>query len=169
MTAFTVRRASPSDAQDMADILNPLIEQGTSTAIQGPQTAADWQALAAGEIDRSACFVAVGDDGVVLGFQYVEPSAIEPSMTCSIATFARIDRGGHGIGRALFAQVVRAARALGFHTIEARIRADNVSGLGYYTAMEFNDESTAKAVPLADGRCVDRIRKTFDLRPIDER
>ena len=162
MTGLVVRAAREGDAQAMADILNPLIEEGTSTAMVGVQTAADWRALAAGEIARSACFVAEVD-GAVVGFQYIEPSELAPDTDCGIASFARIGGGRRGVGRALFAKTVEAARALGFARIGATIRADNVSGLAFYSKVGFRDERVFPAEPLADGRPVDRIRKVFDL------
>lgn len=163
MNDLNVRKARADDAQAMADILNPLIEEGTSTAMEGWQTALDWQALASGETERAVCHVAEDANGQILGFQYIEPSALDPQSVCGIATFARIDGGGRGIGRALFAQTKEAARALGFSEIGATIRADNISGLAYYSKMGFRDDRVFPAVPLANGRPVDRIRKVFKL------
>ena len=147
----------------MADILNPLIEDGTSTAMEGAQTAADWVDLAAGADPRAACHVAETAVGLVVGFQYIKPGKQDPEGSVQIATFARINGGGRGIGRALFAATQAAAKGLGYRQIIAVIRADNVSGLGYYAKMGFRDDHVYKAVPMADGREIDRVRKVFDL------
>ncbi|MEM7439871.1 MAG: GNAT family N-acetyltransferase [Pseudomonadota bacterium] len=163
MAEITVRLARAEDAQAMADILNPLIEEGTSTAITGTQVAADWVELAAGQEPRSLCHVAETGDGTVVGFQYVEPDKNRPEQACQIASFARIDGGGRGIGRALFAVTSKGAKVLGYEQIIAVIRADNVSGLGYYTKMQFRDDHVYKAVPMSDGKEIDRVQKVFTI------
>lgn len=163
MTGVVVRRAVAGDAAAMAAILNPLIAEGTTTAMAGVQRAADWRALAAGEVARSACFVAEVE-GRVVGFQYVEPSPLAPDTDCAIASFVAMGLGRGGIGKALFASVAPAARALGFARIGATIRADNLGGLAFYTRVGFIDDRVFRAEPLADGRPMDRIRKVFALQ-----
>ncbi|MEM6618138.1 MAG: GNAT family N-acetyltransferase [Pseudomonadota bacterium] len=157
-----VREARPGDAQAFADILNPLIDEGTSTAIEGHQRAEDWAWLARGDSQRTVCFVATDDEGRVLGFQYLEP-ARDTAQAASIASFARPDGGRRGVGAALFARTRGAAGHLGYAKIVAVIRADNVSGLAYYSKMGFHDTEVFRDVPMADGRPVDRIKKVFDL------
>ena len=158
-----VRSAQATDAQAMAEILNPLIEEGTSTALEGVQAADRWIEVASGSGHRMACFVAEDADGEVLGFQFIEPSRQDPDGVCGINSFVRNGGGGRGVGRALFAETVKAATALGYREIGATIRGDNVSGLGYYAKMGFRDDRVFPDVPMGDGRKIDRIRKVFDL------
>ena len=47
--------------------------------------------------------------------------------------------------------------------IDATIRAANVPGLAYYTAMGFEDYGMLGDVPLSDGQIVDRMRKSYNL------
>ncbi|MDB5552313.1 MAG: GCN5-related N-acetyltransferase, partial [Rhizobium sp.] len=68
-----------------------------------------------------------------------------------------------GVGTALFPVTRAAAEKLGLAFINATIRADNVSGLAYYTAMGFEDYDRQVGVPLLDGTPVDRIKKRFLL------
>ncbi|WP_420810234.1 GNAT family N-acetyltransferase [Ensifer aridi] len=68
-----------------------------------------------------------------------------------------------GAGTALFAATKAYARDAGFLAINATIRADNIGGLAYYSKMGFVDYKVDKAVPLKDGRPVDRISKRYLL------
>jgi GNAT superfamily N-acetyltransferase len=109
-------------------------------------------------------------DGAPAGFQALwradttrtDPVALPPGWA-AIASFVKVGLTGQGIGRSLFAATTAAARAAGITTIDATIRADNRSGLTFYSALGFRDYAAIPAVPLRNGTPVDRIRKRFDL------
>ena len=63
----------------------------------------------------------------------------------------------------MMAATLIASRAEGLSAIDAKIRADNVPGLGYYSAMGFQDRSLVRDVPLKDGTPVDRVIKRLTL------
>jgi ribosomal protein S18 acetylase RimI-like enzyme len=69
------------------------------------------------------------------------------------------------VGSALFAATRERARSLGLTAINATIRADNVGGLAFYQKIGFLDHSVTRAIPLKDGRPVDRVNKRFRLTP----
>jgi RimJ/RimL family protein N-acetyltransferase len=69
-----------------------------------------------------------------------------------------------GVGGALFARTLRAAREAGITAIDATIRADNTGGLAFYARLGFVDYDRMVGVPLRNGAPVDRIRKRFDIR-----
>lgn len=110
------------------------------------------------------CFVACLDDGTLLGFQHVDTNPKLPDGWGDIATFAKIDSPVRGIGTALFEATLKEAKSNKLVAINATIRADNASGLGYYSKMGFNDYKINEAVPLLDGTPVDRISKKFLLK-----
>lgn len=62
-----------------------------------------------------------------------------------IATYVDPHAHKRGIGRSLFAETARAAKAAGAVFIDATIRKENKGGLAYYQAMGFRDyrEGTA--------------------------
>ncbi len=68
-----------------------------------------------------------------------------------------------GAGTALFKATCDHARSIGLKALNATIRADNLGGLTYYGKMGFVDYKVDKAVPLNDGRLVDRISKRYLL------
>ena len=162
MSGLIVRRARAGDAADLCGILNAIVREGGTTARLAEMTIpafADWYISGAQVI---GCQVAV-QGGVLLGFQGLSSHAELPRGWCDIGTFARLENPVRGVGAALFAETRAQAKGLGFVAINATIRADNVPGLAYYAKMGFRDDKVDKAVPLGDGRMVDRINRWFDL------
>jgi L-amino acid N-acyltransferase YncA len=157
-----IRKAVSSDAEELSILLNEIILTGGTTAIETPlsqEEFADW--FIAGEFPL-ACHVAERD-GTLLGFQSLSVFGDPPPGSADIATFARMNPKTKGVGSALFPATRAAAEKLGLNLINATIRADNVSGLAYYTAMGFEDYDRQVGVPLLDGTPVDRIKKRFLL------
>ncbi|WP_299045154.1 GNAT family N-acetyltransferase [uncultured Tateyamaria sp.] len=158
-----VRPAIALDAPSMADLLNPIIEEGGTTAITTRVTGrdlADWMA----EKGRSAWHVAVDDGERVLGFQWIAAGAdYLPSDAAEIATFVQVGQTGLGIGSRLFDATRKAARDLGYAWINANIRADNEGGLIYYQSRGFQDYGRIEGHEMANGQIVDKILKRYDL------
>ena len=82
-----------------------------------------------------------------------------PMTGASIGTFTEVGLVKRGVGAALFARTVEAARAAGVRTIDATIRADNAGGIAFYSRLGFQDYHRLLARPLKNGTPVDRIRK----------
>ncbi len=160
----TVRPAEAADAAAMAGLLNAIIALGGTTAHEDPFTP---EAMRAGYVAgaRTLCCTVAETDGKIAGFQHLgwpAPGDLPEGWT-AIASFVQPGMAGRGIGRALFAATLLAAEAAGVRTIDATIRADNASGLGYYGSIGFRDHDVIRAVPLRSGQPVDRIRKRYDL------
>ena len=153
-----LREARPEDAAELAALLNEIIAIGGTTAYQTPRSPQDLRETFIEDPHHVSCLVAERG-GAILGFQHVE----REGETGYIASFARAEPKVPGVGRALMAETLRAARAAGLTSIVAKIRADNVPGLGYYAAMGFEDWTVDRAVPLTDGTPVDRISKRLVL------
>jgi L-amino acid N-acyltransferase YncA len=163
----TTRPATAADAPAMCAILNAIIAIGGTTAYEDPFTPATMTANYIAAPLLISCTLAELD-GQPAGFQglwHPDPARDNPLPPgwAAIASFVRVGLTGRGIGRALFAATTTAAHAAGITTIDATIRADNASGLTFYTALGFRDYAVIPAVPLKDGTPVDRIRKRFDL------
>lgn len=149
----------------MAVLLNAIIEIGGTTAFEEAVNAND---IAQWYIESDAlfcCHVAIDDEGKIAGFQSLESDAKDTQKIGYIATFARQSPLVKGVGTALFLSTTSQARRLGVTAISAKIRADNVPGLAYYSKMGFEDVDLIPAVPLKDGTPVDRIVKQIDLWP----
>lgn len=155
-----VRPGGAADAAGLAAILNAIIAQGGTTAHEVPFTPGQ---LAAQYVDGAgviSCQVAEGVGGL-LGFQALARHDGLPDGWADIATFARLDGKVPGVGTALFAATLAAAR--GLVAINATIRADNAGGLAFYRKMGFVQYGLSPAVPLGDGRPVDRLHHRRDI------
>lgn len=155
-----VRPAARYDTGAMAGLLNEIIATGGTTAMTVPVTPAEMSRFIAAP---GAAWHVAETDGEIVGFQWIEPHDGLPPQACDIATFVRQGRTGHGIGSALFTATAAAARTLGYHWINATIRADNAGGLAYYQSRGFRVWNVQVDVPLGDGTFVDKISTRYDL------
>ncbi len=160
---INVRPAMPLDAGSMARLLNEIIKIGGTTALVRPVTGddiADWMESAP---DRAAWHVALDGSEQVVGFQWIDASDQLPTEAAEIATFVQVGQTGLGIGSALFSATTKAAKSLGYIWIRANIRADNEGGLTYYQSRGFRDYGVIEGYELADGTCVDKRLKRYDI------
>ncbi|MEO1494195.1 MAG: GNAT family N-acetyltransferase [Pseudomonadota bacterium] len=157
---FRIRAAVPGDAAGMVDVLNPIVAAGGTTAIEDPVTVEEMADVIATSL---CCHVALDAAGLVAGMQWLDPSDAPHDRCGYISSFTQREPRLAGTGRALFAATVPAARAAGLTVLVAKIRADNMPGLGYYRAMGFQDHNVDHAVPLADGTPVDRVVWIYPL------
>ena len=164
-----VRLAHIDDSAELAELLNEIIEIGGTTAFMTPFDAETMTSYFIESEIGISCLVAEDGEQIV-GFQTLEwcdprydgPAPLPADWT-QISTFVRNGHDRKGVGHMLFPATLDRARAAGVAVINATIRADNVSGLGYYSAVGFVDYQRLKDVPLANGVLVDRLRKRFDL------
>lgn len=161
--AITVRAMQFSDVPLACDLLNKIIAIGGTTAFQSAFDNAGFETAFMTGQNTVCCHVALDETGQVAAFQWLGVNPDLPADCVDIASFARQDEPVKGAGRAMFSVTARAARTKGYGQINATIRADNVPGLGYYSAMGFRDQDVTKAVPLSDGTLIDRVSKRFSL------
>lgn len=163
---LSVRPARPADAAAMAELINVIIAIGGTTAYEEPFDATSMDAAYISLPHLVSCFVAEDDDEIV-GFQGLmrsfDPEDPLPDGWATIGTFARVGLTQRGVGGALFAATLEAARAANIAVIDATIRADNAGGLAFYSRQGFVDYDRLVGVPLKDGTPVDRIRKRYDV------
>lgn len=143
-----VRIASPRDAGPMAQLINEIIAIGGTTAHRRPfdehRILDEFIAAKRG----ICCFVAV-DDAQILGFQALEwcdpdwPGEDRlPADWAVIGTYVAPGAHGRGIGRALFLETAKAAKAAGVRFIDATIRKENEGGRAFYAGIGFVDYRT---------------------------
>ncbi|WP_415922458.1 GNAT family N-acetyltransferase [Tateyamaria sp. SN6-1] len=159
-----IRPAIALDAPSMARLLNPIIADGSTTAITTKVTGDTLAAWMAEKYDRAAWHVAVNEAEDVIGFQWIaQGGEYLPRNAAEIATFVQIGQTGLGIGSKLFDATRNAAKALGYSWINANIRADNEGGLIYYQSRGFVDYGRIENHEMENGQRVDKILKRFDL------
>ena len=155
---LAVRPFQPGDEGALTAVLNAIIAAGGTTAYEEPFTPERLRDYHLDGPGGLCCHVALWD-GLPVGFQVVNANPDLPAGWGDMASFTRRAPKVPGAGRVLFAATRARARQLGLVTLNATIRADNAPGLGYYSAMGFQDYAVIPAVPLRDGTPVDRIRK----------
>lgn len=164
--SLTVRHATHADAAAMAELINAIIAIGGTTAYEEPFDAMSMDAAYISLPQLVSCFVAE-IDGRIVGFQGLMRSFDDddpfPDDWGIIGTFAEVGLVRRGVGAALFARTVEAARAASIRTLDATIRADNTGGLAFYSRLGFQDYHRLLARPLKDGTPVDRIRKRYEV------
>ena len=160
---ITIRKASPSDAGEMAHLLNEIIAIGGTTAFLNPVSAEMIQGWMLKDGDGAVWLVAVDELGGIVGYQSAEPHSKLPSDAANIASFVKVGVVGGGIGTKLFAETKRTLRELGKTWVNASIRSDNASGLSYYNKMGFQDWKVEPEAQLSDGRVCGKHHKRFNL------
>ena len=161
--SLTIRLAHTDDIEGTRILLNEIIRSGGTTAIINellPDEMSEW--FLSGDKVVS-CFAAVDAGGAIVGFQSLSTHGVSRAGWVDIATFASRSRHQSGVGSALFAPTREAAARLGFATMNASIRVDNVGGLAYYEKMGFETYLVEAGDPQAQGRAFNREHKRFDL------
>ena len=157
--SLTLRAATVDDAAGLLDVLNPIIEARCYTVLDTPFTLDEERAFVASFPPRGVLHVAEQGDEIV-GFQSVEPFA---SYTHAfdhlgvIGTFVRLDSRRQGVGRALFAATLAAARDLGYEKLSTFIRADNHAALAAYASQGFRKIGVASRHAKIDGVYIDEV------------
>jgi L-amino acid N-acyltransferase YncA len=156
-----IRPVRVEDAEGLANVLNPLIQAGESTALDRVFTPDEERIFISTFPARGIFHVAEKtDDGVILGFQNVEPFATYTDAFTHvgvIGTYVAPSGHRHGIGRLLFEATRFAAKEKGYEKFFAFVRADNVAGLAFYKRIGFEIIGTAKRHAKIKGRYIDEV------------
>jgi len=158
---LAIRDARPEDAQGIVDVLNPIIEAGTYTALDTPYTAAAEREYIRDFPTRGVFLVAVSQtDQVIVGFQSMEPFATYTHAFDHVGvlgTYVDLRRRRQGIATRLFEATFAAAIQKGYEKIFTFVRADNAAALATYLAQGFRTVGTARKHAKIDGQYVDEI------------
>lgn len=156
-----IRPVRVEDAEGVANVLNPLIQAGESTALDRVFTTDEERIFISGFPTRGVFNVAEKtEDGVIVGFQNVEPFATYTNSFAHVGVIGTyVDPSGHrqGIGRLLFEATRLAAKDRGYEKLFAFVRADNAGALAFYKRIGFEVIGTAKRHAKIKGRYVDEV------------
>lgn len=144
MQQITIREAKASDAPAMSRILQKILQGWQSDRPYAPSHVL---AHYVEDPDRIRCSVAVDESGAVIGFQSLKHATEGnhfglPVGWGIIGTYVDEQATGRGVGKALFAASLAAARNANIPEIDATIGADNETGLAYYEAVGFRTYDT---------------------------
>ncbi|MEL6570468.1 MAG: GNAT family N-acetyltransferase [Pseudomonadota bacterium] len=149
---LAARPATDSDLPALCDLFNTIVQAGGTTAHEDVWDLPTFQSY---YFDDPAMVHTVLYNENPIGFQAVFAN----DGGLSIGSFTDQSNPVRGAGAVMFAATRAWAETNKFAWIDAKIRADNVPGLAYYTKMGFVDYKVDKGVPLKDGTPMDRITK----------
>ncbi|MFF2520745.1 GNAT family N-acetyltransferase [Streptomyces liangshanensis] len=154
--AVTVRPARSGDTEAIREIRNHAIEHSTALWTQTPQSPAEGAAWLAAHLERGSAFVA-DVDGEVAGFAVYGPWRQLDGFrhTVEDSVYVREGRHGLGIGSALLAVLIDAAREAGHHVVVAGIEAENASSIRLHERHGFDNVGTVPEVGTKFGRWLD--------------
>ncbi|SEC14509.1 phosphinothricin acetyltransferase [Streptomyces sp. KS_5] len=155
-TVVTVRPADSGDVEVIRAIRNHAIEHSTALWTQTPQSPAEAVAWLTAHLERGSAFVAEVD-GEVAGFAVYGPwRELEGYRhTVEDSVYVREGRHGLGIGSALLAALVVAAREAGHHVVIAGIESENASSIRLHERFGFQCVGVIPEVGTKFGRWLD--------------
>jgi L-amino acid N-acyltransferase YncA len=158
---IAIREAHPDDAEAVVGILNPVIETGMYTVLDGPFAVEEERRFIASFPPRGIFHLAESrPDGRAVGVQIMEPFATYTHAfdhVGIIATCVDLACRRQGIGRQLFEATFAAARQKGYEKIFTYVRGDNPAALMAYMKCGFRIVGTAQKHAKFGGRYVDEI------------
>lgn len=154
-----IRQARSDDARAIMNIYNPYVVGSTSTFDLVPrslESQIEWLE------DRSGArfvLVAQDDDGTVIGFASTSPYRDRAAYATTVEDSVYVAEGHHtrGVGAALLDELVRTARAHGFHSMIARIVSDHTASIALHRACGFESIGHEREVGRKFGRWLDVI------------
>ena len=139
---FGVRRATESDAEAIAGILEGVAGERIYTAIDRPWPPDEQRRYLRSLSPREAFHVAETDHFSVIGYQSLDlysPTLDSMAHVAQLGTFLTPEWRRHGVGEALFEASVRFAREHGFLKFVIQVRASNAGARAFYRRLGFED------------------------------
>ncbi len=156
-----IRNVELSDANEIINILNPIIESGFFTVLDKPFTLEAERAFISNFPSRGVFHVAAEkNERNIVGFQTVEPFASYSSFfdhVGIIGTYVHLSYQQQGISSQLFQATFKAMRQKGYEKVFAYVRSDNPNALSTYQKQGFGIVGTAKKHAKINDKYVDEI------------
>ena len=153
-----VRLATPDDAEATRAIYNREVSGSTVTFDLVPRTLEAQQAWIAAHSGAHPAVVAVDEaSGDVVGFGSLSPYRDRPAYSTTVEDSVYVDHDwrGHGVGRALLAELVRLATLHGFHSVMARIVGGHEVSIRLHESCGFSLVGVEREVGRKFGRWLD--------------
>lgn len=151
-----IRRAVERDAEAIRTIYNAEVLTSTATLDLVPRSVEEhrgWMSAHAG-----AYPVLVADDGGrVMGFSSLSPYRPRPGYSTAVedSVYVAADARRQGVGRLLLEGAIGTARSHGFHSMVARISAEQEPSLGLHKVCGFELVGVEREIGRKFGRFVD--------------
>jgi phosphinothricin acetyltransferase len=154
--SLTVRQASASDLEAVDAIYNHYVAISTCTFQTVPSTLSERRAWFASHDGAHPVTVATdGDEVIGWGSLSLYNRRQAYGRTVEDSIYVRHDRQRRGAGRALLADLLSRAEALGHHTVVAAISADQAASVTLHQAFGFVEKGRLSELGYKLGRWVD--------------
>ena len=150
-----IRAATPQDAEAIAAIWTPQIEQSVVTFNSQPYSPQDVAEM----IANRPCFLVLEIADALCGFAcYTQfRGGIGYRHTVEHTIILAPLASGQGAGRALMAAVMDHARAADMHVLVAGVCAENTAGVAFHRALGFEQLAVLPEVGRKFGRWMDLV------------
>jgi len=157
-----IRDAGPADLPAITAIYAHHVLHGTGTFEEEPPTEGEMAARVA-KVQGQGCAWLVAEDegGQVLGYGYFAPFRPRSAyrFTAEDSVYVRDDIRGQGVGKALVAELLARAEAMGIRQMIAVIGdSENVGSIGLHISLGFRQVGVLRAVGMKFGRWVDVVQ-----------
>lgn len=156
-----IRDATPEDASEIVNILNPIIKTGEYTAIDTPFSEEAERGFISNFSKQGAFHVALNNENhAIVGFQTLDPFATYTHAfdhVGVVGTFINLSFRRQGIGSSLFQKTFTVARQKGYEKLFTFIRANNSAALACYQKHGFAIVGVAKKQAKINGEYIDEI------------
>lgn len=164
--ALAIRPAVTADIPAIAEIYAHHVLHGTASYEIAPPDAAEMGARMAKVLGAGwPWLVALDPAGEVLGYAYASQFRDRAAYrhACENSIYIRHDRRGEGIGKALLAALVDAARDRGFRQMIAVIGGGEPASVALHGALGFTHAGTLRAIGRKQGRWLDTVYMQLPL------
>lgn len=154
--AITIRPATEDDCAAIARIYNEGILDRLATLETETRSVEERRQWLAGKSARHPVFVAESRGAVVAwgSLNVFNPRRCYDHVA-DFSVYVARDRRGEGLGRAMLAHLVEAARAIGFHKLVLSTFPFNAAGVALYERMGFRAVGVYREQGRLDGKWVD--------------
>ena len=154
-----IRPAAPKDAQDIANIWNPVIRDSVSTFTNIEKLVPALQEMILERAYMNYGFYMAETHGRIAGFATYSPFRSGPgyAQTMQHSIFLNPNERGKGTGKALMKVLEDHGRAAGVHCFIAGLSAENMDGILFHTALGYSKVANIKQAGLKFDRWHDLI------------
>jgi len=155
---FPVRLAKPADLDAINEIYNHYVLHSTCTYQTEPSTMEERRGWFEAHGPKHPVTV-LEADGVVAGWGSLSPLHERYGYRFTVENSVYIREGFHrrGMGQAILADLIRRAGELGYHTIVARISADQEPSVALHRKFGFTEVARIKEVGNKFDRWLDAV------------
>jgi L-amino acid N-acyltransferase YncA len=169
MSNATIRLATPDDAAAVAAIYAPFVVETAVSFEMEPPTAEEMRRRMVTTLERFPWLV-FDDAGAVAGYAYAGRfrDRVAYQWTAEVTVYTHPDRRRHGVGRALYAELLRLLELQGICTVVGGITLPNAASVGLHEAMGFRPVGVFEKVGFKFGAWHDVGFWQQELRPFPE-